>query len=139
MLKYILFTAIGVILMNAAICQQKDTTITYIIADRDGGLHKVNTLDEADFYRVITAPDAGDTRVNVKEFYKDGKLKFTGKYYSEYPSTGSAVMSGDCTSYFPNGKKQSFTQCNNGIKDGNEELYYPDGTIYCRMKNVPEN
>lgn len=47
---------------------------------------------------------------------------------------GEVSLSGDCISFFPDGKKKSITYYSDGKKEGNEYLFYPTGTIYCLRK-----
>ena len=134
MLKYILFTAGSVLFINTAKCQNRDTAIIYFKYNLKG-YQKVNTLDSADFFRIILPPDSADNRVNIKEFYKDGKPKLVGKYDSDYISTRNTLLSGVCITYFSNGKRSSIIDYKRGEKDGNEYLFYPNGLLYCYIKN----
>ncbi len=135
MLKYILFIIGGLSIINTAKCQKTDTTILYL-KSYGGFPQKVSTLDSADYFCLILPSDSGDNRVNVKEFYKNGGLKFVGKFDADYISTRVGFRTGECVSYFPNGKRQSIANYNKGQKDGDEYLFYPNGAIYCSKKNI---
>jgi hypothetical protein len=138
MFKYILFIAANTVLLNTAKCQKADTSVFYFKNDANG-IYSVSSLGDADFVRMILPPDSADTRVNVKEFYKNGQIKFIGKSDPQPKDKfkpGEILLSGDCVSYYPNGKKQSITHYSKGIKEGLEYLYYPSGTIYYVTKYV---
>lgn len=137
MLKKFLLVMLGVFLLKAASGQRNDTLIFYY----QNGRIPVNSLERADYFRIILPPDSGDVLNNVKEYYKNGKIKFVGKFDPELnvgPLNGRILCSGDCISYYPNGKKQNISHYNRGKKDGKEYLYYPNGQIYCILKNVPQ-
>jgi len=135
MLKYILFIAGNFFLLNVAVGQRPDTIIVYF-KNTPRGKHQVNNLESADFIRMVLPPDPSDNRVNVKEFYKNGSPKFIGKYDPVNARTAFESLSGDCISYYPNGKKESICHYTKGQKQGNEYLFYPNGTIYCYKKNT---
>ena len=117
-----------------------DTAFFYYKTNYFGHIRKVSTLDSADFVRAILAPDPGESFFNVKEFYRNGKIKFIGKtdpdvLNADPKKTGVLFLTGDCINYFPSGKRQSITHYSRGQKDGDEYLFYPDGRIYCYLKN----
>lgn len=112
-----------------------DTAIIYYRYVRSGFI-KVRTRDSCDFVRMIAHPDSGDTRYNVKEFYKDGKIKLIGKASPRLVTGGGQIaLDSNCISYFQNGNRQSFTHYKDGYKDGNEYLFYPNGKIYALKRN----
>lgn len=97
----------------------------------------VHSIDRANYFILITPPDAGDDRNNVEGFYKDGKIKFIGKDIPNSNSlkTGRVLLDGDCISYYPNGKRSSIVHYKTGYKDGLEYFYYSDGTEYSCIKH----
>ena len=121
---------------KAAFCQSTDTAVTFFFFVVLGFTHKVRTIDSADFFRVILAPDSGDVLYNVKEFYVNGKPKLIGKsdQYLTRPTTGFIVLQGTCLTYFPDGKRQSISNYYDGYLDGQCTLYYPNGKLYCQLK-----
>jgi antitoxin component YwqK of YwqJK toxin-antitoxin module len=138
MLKYILFISINVFLINTANCERRDTAIFYLKNDFKG-YHKVSTLDSADFFRMILPADSGDDRFNIREYYKNGKIKFVGKADSRLKNhylPGEFLLSDDCINYFPNSKKQRIAHYYGGYKDGPEYLFYPTGAIFCTIKHT---
>lgn len=142
MIKYLLTLAAGLVLTSAAFCQKAaDTTIVLLKVLPDYTI-SVMKWEDADYYRLILAPDSGDNRYNIKEFYKDRKLKRTGKAYAKasYRNLISGVLmyDGDCVSYFPSGAKSSVSHYKNGEKDGLEDFFYPTGKIYYRIKHVKD-
>ncbi len=106
MLKYlfsIIIISIAVVRVEA---QKGDTTILYF-KNCIASYKQVSVLDSCDFFRVITPPDDGDNKLNVQEFYKNGKKKFIGKYEYDINAVNSNVLTGYCTSFYLNGKKHS--------------------------------
>jgi len=101
------------------------------------GYHTVSSLDSADFFRVILLPDSGDKLYNIKEFYKDGKIKLIGKSDPLYEKFKKGLISfgGTCIRYYPDGKRESITQYYKDHKEGFEEIYYPNGGIYFSIKH----
>jgi len=138
MLKCALSLVAIFFLSNTAFCQQSDTTIIYLKNDlrEPRGFRQVATLDSADFIRVILPTYSTNDRISVQEFYKNGNLKLTAKYDKFYNRTGASTPDGDCVTYFETGKKKSITHYANGQKEGDEYLFYPDGSIYCNIKHI---
>jgi antitoxin component YwqK of YwqJK toxin-antitoxin module len=136
MFKTLLTIAAVLLLISTAECKTTDTTVTYF---KFGGAWpvRVNTRDSADFIRVIFQPDTGDTYHNIREYYRSGKLLLTGKcdFNTGNATDGHVILTGTCIRYFENGKKLSITNYNYGEKEGDEYFYFPDGSIYCRVKN----
>ena len=118
--------------------QNKDTLIFYY----KNGPVQVASMDDADYFRMILPADSGDNLKNIREYYRNGKIKFVGKFDPELNGGlligGRIAFSGDCISYYPNGKKENVSHYKNGKKDGKEYLYYPNGQIYCTLKNIPQ-
>ena len=101
------------------------------------GYHTVNSLDSADFFRMILPPDPGDTKYNIREYYKNGQIKLMGKSdpIREKFKNGLVSFSGSCIRYYPNGKRESITQYFENHKEGLECIYYPNGSIYFTIKH----
>jgi antitoxin component YwqK of YwqJK toxin-antitoxin module len=139
--KSFLLIFIGAFVINTTKGQGQDTLISYFKYDLNG-YYGVSNINEADFYRMILPPDPGDSLKNIKEYYRNGKIKLVGKFdpkLNEDIQIGFVFFSGDCICFYPNGKKQSITQYTRGQKDGNEYLFYPNGTTYCYKKNIAHN
>lgn len=138
MLKYFLSLIIGISLVNVAFSQKGDTTIFYY-SYQGGIIVRVPTLAQADYFRVILPPDSGDSRHNVKEFYKNGKIKLVSKLMKGYnvfnPKSDLMFFDGDFISYYPSGKKYSIAHYINGDMDGLEYRFYPNGRVYCTLKH----
>lgn len=111
-----------------------DTAVMFF--NRSG--QTVKTLDNADYYMLIMSPIPPDDHYIIQEFYKNGKVKLLGKGAASANSmkTGSVSLDGDCISYFQNGKKSDIVHYDRGYKEGIEEMHYPDGSLYCRIKNI---
>jgi antitoxin component YwqK of YwqJK toxin-antitoxin module len=141
MLKNVFLFITGILAVNTAFCKTTDTSVVFLRIVGDYTI-KVMSLYDADYYRLILAPDSGDNRYNIKEYYKDGKLKLVGKLpsASSFRDRTSAIATydGECISYFPNGVKSSVSYYKNGNKDGFEYLFYPNGNPYCSIKYVQE-
>jgi hypothetical protein len=103
-LKTIFFIAIGLLFTNSALSQTTDTSF-YYYKYVFGEYNKVKTIDEADFVRVILPADSGQQQYTVKEYYKNGKLKFVGKSDPVNPEYDNLVLHGACISFYPDGKK----------------------------------
>jgi antitoxin component YwqK of YwqJK toxin-antitoxin module len=142
MLKYFFLLVITVALNSAAFCQKADTTILYF-KFFDGYQATVTSLDEADFFRLVIPPDSGDNRYNIKEYYKNGKIKFIGKTYAGpntfSPTGGIIKFDGDCVSYYQSGRKMSITHYSGGFKDGLEYIFYPSGKLCYTFKYNNDN
>ena len=112
-------------LCSAAYAQQK-TAVYYL---RNSG-KIVSTKDSADFILAILPPD---TLVNkklyiIKEFYPDGKLGLIGN--SKTNTLTSLRFEGAQITYFPNGRKSSIKNFENGRVIGDIKEYYPNGKLY---------
>jgi len=140
MLKYFFSLILCFSIVESAFCQKADTTILYF-KFFDGYPATVTSLDEADYFRLVIPPESGDNRYNIKEYYKNGKIKFIGKTYAGpnafNPTSGILKYDGDCVAYYPSGKKMSVSHYSGGFKDGLEYMFYPSGRIYCTLKYDP--
>jgi len=118
------FSIIGVV--NA-----QDTAM-YFFRNIASGCRLVQTVDSADFIRVITPSESSEKFVNVNEYFKNGKLKFKaiGIAESFRKSKGLVSYQGSCIDFFPSGKRRVIANFKDGQKDGLEYFYYPDGKLY---------
>ncbi|WP_026903853.1 energy transducer TonB [Pedobacter glucosidilyticus] len=64
---------------------------------------QVQEKDSADYIRTISSPDSGETYHKLVEYYKSGTLKRTGRT----SSTKSAMLEGEVTTYYDDGKKEA--------------------------------
>jgi antitoxin component YwqK of YwqJK toxin-antitoxin module len=138
-MKYTLLFIICVFTIAEAKCQNTDTLITYIKNITPAQPQIVSNLDSADYFRIIYPSGNADSIYNIKEFYKDGKIKFVGKFdlaRSKNYHLNQFWLTGYCISYYPNGKKQDISNYVDGQKDGLEYLYRTNGILYCVKKNV---
>src|SRR6185312_9759952 len=135
MLKKIFLVIFFLSILRSASGQNKDTLVFYYKNERV----PVASMDDADYFRMILPPDSGDNLKNIREYYKDGKIKFVGKFDPKLNTSflmGNISLSGMCINYYPNGRKKSITRYLRGNKDGMEYLYYPNGQIYCTLKYI---
>jgi len=95
---------------------------------------EVPTKDSADFIRIVTEPDAKSTLYNINEFYKNGKTKLIGKTIKLDP----IVLDGECTTYFPSGKKQQHANYEKGHLVGDVYNYYPNGRVYLYRQYITD-
>ncbi|MGN6178619.1 MAG: toxin-antitoxin system YwqK family antitoxin [Mucilaginibacter sp.] len=98
----------------------------------------VEGLDSADYFRVVTPPSDGNKRYNIQEYYKTGKIKLIGRTLPSdtlFDDETYAKLDGPCATYYPNGVKESIANYWAGNKIGNEYLFYPNGKLYCYLKN----
>jgi len=141
MFKPLFFVFVGLLMACGALAKKADTSIVFLRSA--GGYNiKVMSMDQANYYRLILPPDSDDNRYNVKEFYKDGKIKLIGKISaSSSPvdrTSAFVTYDGECISYFPSGIKYSVSYYKNGNKDGFEYFFYPNGKPYCTIKYLQE-
>jgi hypothetical protein len=132
MLKYILFVSAIVFLSKSAVCQNKDT-ITAYFKSRGPMPQPVTNIDSADFIRLIFPSGYDNNLANVKEFYKDGKIKSIGK--TEYRFFSSFYipdikLDGDRISFYPSGKKEKVVVFDLKADSYSEYKYYPSGKLY---------
>ncbi|WP_304068432.1 TonB family protein [Pedobacter glucosidilyticus] len=64
---------------------------------------QVQNKDSADYIRTISPPDSGETYYKLVDHYKSGTLKRTGRT----SSTKSAMLEGEVTTYYDDGKKEA--------------------------------
>jgi len=137
-LKYIFFAALNLMFADIAKCQNTDTTIVYYKEAMEGFPIPVALLDSADFIRIITPPDSGDNRRNVRDYYKSGKIKLIGKadtlFYNDF-NKRTIRLTGESVTFFENGKRQSIVKWDGATKVGMEYLFYLNGNPYCTMKH----
>ena len=139
-LKYCLLFLVGITILNSARAQRTDTAVFYL-KYASNGYPVVTTADDADFMRIILPPDGTDPNLGVMEYDKNRKLMMVGKAEPGFPRTfteGNVVLTGDCITYFSNGKRHTIAHYVHGIKEGMEYMYNYDGTIYCSLKHVSE-
>ncbi|MBV8391028.1 MAG: hypothetical protein JO080_14580, partial [Mucilaginibacter sp.] len=136
MLKYFLSFLLLISFVQFGKCHQADTAYIFYKYDK-AGYYKVEKREQCDFFVMITSPDEGDSTYNIKEFYKSGYIKLTGKALPKIAnSDGAIALEGDCINYFEKtGIRQSIVHYSNGYKEGNEFLFYPNGKIYALLKN----
>jgi len=141
MLKFIFLVLASIFMICGVKAQHRDSTIFYYQYDQNGS-HEVGDLKSADYFRVVLSPDSVDNNYILKEFYKNGNSKLIGKFDPQSnPSIQANLINfiGEVVSFYPNGKKQSVVNYTHGRKDGNEYLFYPNGLLYCYIKNHIEN
>lgn len=135
MLKHFFSFLLLVTFVQIGKCSQIDTAYIFYKYDKVG-YYKVEQREQCDFFVMITSPDEGDSTYKVKEFYRDGHIKLTGKALPKIAnSDGLIALEGDCVNYFETGVRQSIVHYSNGYKEGNEYLFYPNGKKYALMKN----
>jgi len=95
---------------------------------------QVSTKDSADYIRIVSEPDSGTKWYNVKEYYNNGKPKLVGKT----STTNGSVLQGQCTTFFPTGKRHQVANYANGWLNGDVYSYYPNGQLYA-IRNYSDN
>jgi antitoxin component YwqK of YwqJK toxin-antitoxin module len=131
MLKYLIFIALIFCGIKSSKSQGRDTVITYYKLFNNQN-KKVSSLDSADYFRVTYPPDSTEELYNVKEFYKNGTIKFIGKFDAKLPLNNlmdALFFEGDCISYYPSGKKRKMSHYDNGRIDGLEYFFDTTGRI----------
>ncbi len=97
--------------------------ITYYIA-KNGAM--TNVPDSADHVRMVSDADSDTGFYNIKEYYRNGKLKLVGKT----STTNGSILQGQCVSFFPTGKRQQVANYKNNYLRGDVYNYYPNGKLY---------
>jgi antitoxin component YwqK of YwqJK toxin-antitoxin module len=135
MIRKILFAIFLALTIRVAKGKETDTIVVYLKNDLNG-YRPVTNPDSADFFRMVLPPDSADDKYNIKEYYRNGKVKLIGKSEPllDKFKFGLISLSGDCLRYYPNGNKESITHYTKDNKDGNEYLFYPTGRIYSCVK-----
>ncbi len=132
MLKYVLtFLTVSFFAITAK-CQFHGAPVFYFKNTNDDAV-RVNTPDSCDFFRVILPPDSGEKLLNIKEYYRDGKLKMAANAYSYNVNytTGIVLLDGKVIRFYPTGKRQSIANCHGMTIEGLEINYYPNGSLFC--------
>jgi hypothetical protein len=136
--KFIKASLIFFCLLSAGVvkAQLQDTTIYYFKQIGDGSI-LVSSVDSADYFRIIPAFRKSDKLVEVKDYYRDGKVRLVGqiKPQSFNSYNGSGSFKGMCIIYYPSGIRKNITTYNDYGKDGFEYQYYPDGKLYKLVNN----
>jgi antitoxin component YwqK of YwqJK toxin-antitoxin module len=138
--KYCLLFVAGIVNIKSATAQRTDTAVFYL-KYASNGYPVVTTPDNADFMRIILPSDGTDENLNVMEYDKNRKLILVGKAEPGFPRTfteGNVVLTGDCITYYSNGKRNTTSHYVHGNKEGMEYVYNYDGTIYCGLKHLSE-
>jgi len=128
MYKSLLYLLIGLFFTHEAKCQSRDTVVTFFGRYADQ-VKKVSTLDSADFIRMIY-PDSSGNLYNINEYYKNGKLKFIGKFDKQATidyNSNVLFLDGPGISYYPNGKRKNISNYIKGRKVGLEYFFKSDG------------
>ncbi len=83
----------------------------------------------ASYYRMIAYDDKGVPVGVVRDYFISGELQWEGRFsfLDKYDSYNSK-HEGECTWYYKNGKKQTSTYYQNGIRSGTSKGWYENGT-----------
>jgi TonB family protein len=93
----------------------------------------VTSSDSADFYRVILPPDSESNGLFiVKDFYKNGKPKMTGKTTNFDPN--KIQLEGSNAEFFESGGRKAEKNYVHNIAVGNVTEYFPNGNVYLTGK-----
>jgi antitoxin component YwqK of YwqJK toxin-antitoxin module len=137
--KVFLIVIVCVLLFNTAKSQSRDTTYSYYkyMSASNHNLEQVWTANNADLIRVIYPPDQATKSIPVRQFYSDGKISFVGSYDLVYYEKGKQYrLTGDCISFFPNGKRENVAHYTNGRLNGIEYNFYENGKVYWSKKHA---
>lgn len=93
----------------------------------------VKSADSADYVMFILPHAASDkNQLNqVFEYYKNGKIKFTGMTRGQFVAL---TLQGSCMSFFANGRRKSVFNYEDGRPVGDAICYYPNGKVYTLTK-----
>jgi hypothetical protein len=127
MFKVLLSFLIVFLFIGDARSQNRDTVVVYYKNYLNP--QKVSTLDSADFVRIVYPPDSSEEYYNIREYYKNGKVKLIGKM-DVHSNISTFLLVGNCISYYPTGKKQNISYYgDDGKKADLEYSFRPDGNI----------
>lgn len=135
MLKTVLIFLFGLMIFQTVCAQKSDSTLLYV--KYSGEL--LEKKDNADYFLLVMFPANSSSGIkinNVKEFYKDNKLKLTGKAIIYVNGTIISLnFVGQTKEYSSNGKLTVLTNYKNSFPD-NENLFYPNGQLYANEKYI---
>jgi len=124
-MKNTLLLALSLVITTIALAQRQNV---YFL--KDNGKY-VSTKDSADYIRIVSEPDSGTVFYNLKEYYKNGRMKMIGKTSRIEPPT----LAGPYVGFFESGtRKEVATYKIGGEKIGDNYLYYPNGKLYLARK-----
>jgi len=133
--KYILLLVFANICAINIACGQKTDTLKFYYQQQGRFFKRIPGADSCDFFKVII-PDAKHRFNSVREYYRDGKLKLAGRSIADErrDTLGAVYFQGECIQFYNTGKRKAITTYKDGVKDGPEYLYYPNGQLYCINK-----
>jgi antitoxin component YwqK of YwqJK toxin-antitoxin module len=127
MLKALFVLLCGVMICGGASAQysKKDTLVGYMLNSGEVVANK----DSADYYMLIMPLDSnsGQKFFPVLQFYKNGKTKMVGQSLIQ---DTHLRLQGRALSYYPNGRKQSIINYEEGNEVGDAVQYYPNGQLW---------
>lgn len=117
-MKYLFFIAA---LSISALCSAQKQTIVFVKANGQ----KTNDRDSALLIRTVTDPNPGSNLYGFTETFVSGEPFRSGKTVK----ADAIVPDGECTVFYPSGKKLSEIVFHNGLADV-ETAYFPNGVIF---------
>lgn len=130
-MKYFSLVAFSLFITFTAAAQFQK--VTYLL-DKNG--NEVNTMDSADFVRVINEPDSGSKLYNLYAHYKSGAKKAIGKV-SGYQY--GLIYDGLLSEFYENGAKKSVLNHEKGAIIGDAYYYHQNGKLAKHTLHVPSN
>jgi len=116
-----------VLLFASFICQAQKLQNVYFLKN-DGRYLK--SQKEADFIRIVSQPDLGDSLYNVVETYLNGARKLVGK--SKTPEV--VHFDGVVTTYYANGNQKAIYNYKKNAFVGEQSEFFPNGKLYIVKK-----
>lgn len=116
-------------LLFAAIFEAKAQKKQNVYFLKNSGVEVVK--DSADFVRVITEPDSGETNFGLIEYYMNGKRKTLGKVSAFGPNL---IREGVLLSFNKEGKRIEITPYEKGIPKGISYHYFDNGKMYKQIE-----
>lgn len=124
-----LFTFLFCLMVSSSIAQGIQNTYYF-----NKKAISVKEKDSANFIRVISGPDSGETHYKLVEYYKDGTVKTTGRT----SSPKGVKYEGEVITFFDNGKRESFKTYVDNKLMGYAYEYFNNGELkYHRLYVVP--
>lgn len=120
------FLCCYLLLCSLAAKAQTDTLIYYL----DGNSQYLNSKDGMETLRMVIKPIKTEKYYNVRDYYKDGKLKLVAQSKKD----DGSELDGSCIEYYPNGKRKSVRNYDGYKVTGFYYAYHPNGSLNVILK-----
>ena len=128
MLKNLFFLLVSLLFVQGVKAQKRDTIIYYMKNPKQ----VVKNKDSADYtiYAILPAKNSKSNLITLREYYSNGNPKLSGTAAGNTNYISDLILSGEITTYYPNGNKKNVSNYDFGTLIGKFSQYYPDGSLY---------